>query len=94
MDTLYVLHESKKMKEETKERAMGSGNLYNVDRWTKNLKSRVIRTKIRYVIALMMEIVSTSETSVNLCDTTCHNIPEHSHLQKGRRSLDGMGELR
>jgi hypothetical protein len=36
-------------------------------------------------IALMMEAVSTSETSVNLYHTTQRNIPEDSHLlQNGR----------
>jgi hypothetical protein len=32
------------------------------------------------VIALMMEAVRTSETSVNFCQTTWRNIPEHGHL--------------
>jgi cell division protein FtsL len=32
-------------------------------------------------IALMMEAVSTSETSVNVFHTTRRNIPEESHLQ-------------
>jgi hypothetical protein len=34
----------------------------------------------RWVIALMMEAVSTSETSVNFYQTTRHNNPEVSHL--------------
>jgi hypothetical protein len=29
----------------------------------------------------MMEAASTSETLVNFCQTTWHNIPEDSHLQ-------------
>jgi hypothetical protein len=33
------------------------------------------------MIALMMEAVSTSETSVNLYQTARRNIPEDSHLQ-------------
>jgi hypothetical protein len=32
-------------------------------------------------IALMKEALSTSETSVNFCDTTLHSIPEGCHLQ-------------
>jgi hypothetical protein len=32
------------------------------------------------IIALMMEAVSTSETSVNFYQATWHNIPEDSHL--------------
>jgi hypothetical protein len=38
---------------------------------------RVFFTKI---IALLMEAVSSSETSVNIYQTTRHNIPEDSHL--------------
>jgi hypothetical protein len=38
-------------------------------------------TDISEVPALMMEASSTSETSVNLYQTTQHNIPEDSHLQ-------------
>jgi hypothetical protein len=34
-----------------------------------------------FELALMMETVSTSETSVNFYRTTRHNIPEDSHLQ-------------
>jgi hypothetical protein len=37
------------------------------------------------VIALMMEAVNTSETSVNFYQTTQHNIPEDSHLHTCRR---------
>jgi hypothetical protein len=31
-------------------------------------------------IALLMEAVNTSETSVNICQTTRRNIPEDSHV--------------
>jgi hypothetical protein len=31
-------------------------------------------------ITLVMEVVSSSETPVNICQTTWHNIPEDSHL--------------
>jgi hypothetical protein len=31
----------------------------------------------------MMEVVRTSETSVNFYETTQHKIPEDSHLQNG-----------
>jgi hypothetical protein len=37
------------------------------------------------VIALMMEAISTSKTSVNFYQTTRRNIPENSHLRTGRR---------
>jgi hypothetical protein len=33
----------------------------------------------------MMEAVSTSETSANLCQTAWRNIPEDSHIQTRRR---------
>jgi hypothetical protein len=36
---------------------------------------------VNFVIALMMEAVSNSETSVSFYQTARHNIPEHSHLQ-------------
>jgi hypothetical protein len=36
-------------------------------------------------IAVMMEAVSTSETSVNFYQTTRRNIPEDSHLRKSGR---------
>jgi hypothetical protein len=36
-------------------------------------------------IALMMEMVSTSETSVNFYQTTRRNIPEGSHIHTRRR---------
>jgi hypothetical protein len=39
----------------------------------------------RWVIALMMEATSTSETSVNFYQTTRHNSPEDSHLHTRRR---------
>jgi hypothetical protein len=35
--------------------------------------------------ALMMEAVSTSETSVSFCQTTLLNIPEDSHVHTRRR---------
>jgi hypothetical protein len=35
-------------------------------------------------IALMMEAISTSETSVDIYQTTRRNIPEDSHLQEFR----------
>jgi hypothetical protein len=35
-------------------------------------------------IALMMQAVITSETSVKLCETTRRNIPEDSHLHTRR----------
>jgi Na+/H+ antiporter NhaA len=37
------------------------------------------------LIALMMEAVSTSETLVNLYQTTLHYNPEYSHLHTRRR---------
>jgi hypothetical protein len=40
----------------------------------------------RFLIALMMEAASTSETMVNFYDTTQHNIPEDSHFH-----LDSSG---
>jgi hypothetical protein len=36
-------------------------------------------------IALMMEAVNTSETSVNFCQTTRRNIPENSQIHIRRR---------
>jgi hypothetical protein len=39
----------------------------------------------RCLIALMMEAVSTSKTSVSLYQTTRRNIPEDSHLHTRRR---------
>jgi hypothetical protein len=36
---------------------------------------------VDWAIALMMEAVSTSETSENFYKTARHNIPEDSHLQ-------------
>jgi hypothetical protein len=35
------------------------------------------------IIALMMEAVTTSETSVNSFQTTRRNIPEYNHFHKG-----------
>jgi hypothetical protein len=40
---------------------------------------------IRAMIALMMEAASTSETSVNLYQTTRRNYPEDSHLHTRHR---------
>jgi hypothetical protein len=40
---------------------------------------------IRVVIALVMEAASTSETSVNVCQTTRHYYPEDSLLHTRRR---------
>jgi hypothetical protein len=37
------------------------------------------------IIVLMIEAVSTSETSVNFYQTTWRNIPEDSHLHTRRR---------
>jgi hypothetical protein len=34
-------------------------------------------------ITLMMEAVSSSETSINIYQSTRHNIPENSHLHAG-----------
>jgi hypothetical protein len=34
------------------------------------------------LIALMMEAVSTSETSVNLCKTMWRNFPENDHIHR------------
>jgi hypothetical protein len=36
-------------------------------------------------IVLMIEAVSSSETSVNICQTTRRNIPEDCHLHIRRR---------
>jgi hypothetical protein len=38
-----------------------------------------------WAIALMMEAASTSETSVNLCQTTRRYNPEDSHIHTRRR---------
>jgi hypothetical protein len=42
-------------------------------------------TSIALAMALMMEAVSTSETSVNIYQTKWHNIPEDSHIHTRRR---------
>lgn len=34
------------------------------------------------VIIVVMETISTSETLIDFCKTTCHNIPGGSHLQE------------
>jgi hypothetical protein len=39
-----------------------------------------VKAPLYAMIALMMEAVSTSETSVNFYETTWRNIPEDSHL--------------
>jgi hypothetical protein len=39
---------------------------------------------VALIMALMMEAASTSEISVNFCQTTCCNIPEDSHLHTHR----------
>jgi hypothetical protein len=45
-------------------------------------------------IALMMEAVSTSETSVSFYQTTRHNIPEDSHLHtRGRQTLKSQSHM-
>jgi hypothetical protein len=44
---------------------------------SEELAASIIKT-----ITLMMETVSTSETSVNYYQTTRRNIPEDSHLHK------------
>jgi hypothetical protein len=38
----------------------------------------------RWVFALMVELVNTSETSADVYETTWHNIPEDSHLNTRR----------
>jgi hypothetical protein len=43
-----------------------------------------VLTVLHQLIPLMMEAVSTSETSVNLYETTRRNIPEDSHLHTRR----------
>jgi hypothetical protein len=52
-------------------RFRGSYCLHRLNDWT--------------LIALMMEAVSTSETSINFYQTTIRNIPEDSHLHTSRR---------
>jgi hypothetical protein len=41
------------------------------------------KTSAASAFALMMEAVSTSETSVSFIETTWRNIPEHSRLHRG-----------
>jgi hypothetical protein len=41
------------------------------------------------MMALMMEVASTSETSVNFYQTTCSNNPEDSHLQRKSSYVNG-----
>jgi rubrerythrin len=50
---------------------------------------RVVSQKL--TDALMMEAVSTSETSINIYETTQHNIPEDSHLHTARLLLSLIG---
>jgi hypothetical protein len=47
--------------------------------------SEVLAASIIKAIVHIMESVSTSETSVNFCETPRHNIPEHGHLYTRRR---------
>jgi hypothetical protein len=49
---------------------------------------------IHYPGALMMEAVSTSETSVNFHQTKCRNIPEDSHLHKNTRRQNQKSHAR
>jgi hypothetical protein len=64
----------------------GRSSFREVSRATKGGTSKydyliyVIRNNEHRVIALIMEAVSTFETSVNLYQTTQRNIPEDSHL--------------
>jgi hypothetical protein len=43
--------------------------------------SEVLTVSIIRAVTLMIEAVSTSETSVNFCQTTQRNVLEDSHLQ-------------
>jgi hypothetical protein len=47
-------------------------------------------------VALTMEAVGPSETSVSFCETTRRNIPEHSHFQfkVNLNETDVSGKLR
>jgi hypothetical protein len=45
----------------------------------------MLKMAVFWVIALMMEVASTSETSVNFYQTTRRNNPEDSHLYTRRR---------
>jgi hypothetical protein len=49
-------------------------------RCLESLKSHHVAQRRRWLSSGMMEAVSTSETSVNLYQTTRRNIPEDSHL--------------
>jgi hypothetical protein len=56
----------------------------------------VYQTFTRAIVALMMEVVSISETSVNLYQTAWFNIPEDSLLcfiffrEKNKRGKEGV----
>jgi hypothetical protein len=57
--------------------------------------SETLTASIGVITDLMMEAVSTSETSVNIRQITRRNIPEDSHLHSRRREnlksrLDGI----
>jgi hypothetical protein len=54
-----------------------------VSRWI--LTSIIETLTLPMIVALMMETVSTSETSVYIYQTTERNIPEDSHLHIYRR---------
>jgi hypothetical protein len=56
----------------------------NDEYYNPGIKSKDILLKMA-IIALMMEAVSTSETSVNIYQTAGRNIPEDSHLHTRRR---------
>jgi hypothetical protein len=53
--------------------------------------SEVLTASINREIAVMMEAVSTSETSVNFYQSTRPNTPEDSHLQKAELSYVEAG---
>jgi hypothetical protein len=58
-----------------------SSGLLNCILWQKFADaSKVLAASTIRVIDMIMEATSTSETSVNLCQTTRHNNPEDSHL--------------
>jgi hypothetical protein len=53
--------------------------------WSGRSLTDVTEVLAASVIALMMETASTSETWVNVYQTTWHNNPEDSHLYTRRR---------
>jgi hypothetical protein len=67
-------------------RWLSSGLLRRLD-WYKftNVSEVLSASIITTISALMMKAVSTSETSVNLYQTTRRNNPENSHLHTRRR---------